>query len=122
MRASQFIRSAILVGHDLSFRYEAKAIFRNVNFSLSQGSAMLLTGANGTGKSTLLRVIAGLDTPSKGTLLWNGEPMAKTRPAFQHPRLQLFPSTTEDGLMEELTLAENLEVFTSAMCKLHLQT
>ncbi|WP_456307412.1 ABC transporter ATP-binding protein [Paeniroseomonas aquatica] len=50
-----------------------RAIFAGLSFTLGLGEAVLLVGANGAGKSSLLRLLAGLLTPAEGRLLWDGE-------------------------------------------------
>ncbi len=54
-----------------AFRGE-RLVFRDLHFAVPPGGALLLIGANGTGKSTLLRLLAGLLRPAGGQLLWNG--------------------------------------------------
>jgi len=52
---------------DLSVRYGSISVFENLNFSVKPGSVTALLGANGTGKSSLLKAIAGL-TPATGAV------------------------------------------------------
>ncbi|HQT46690.1 MAG TPA: heme ABC exporter ATP-binding protein CcmA [Acidocella sp.] len=54
------------------FRGE-RLVFSNVSFSLASGGALLLRGANGAGKSSLLRALAGLTPLAAGELRWDGE-------------------------------------------------
>lgn len=53
---------------DLSFERYFERVFEPVSFELSAGSLLLVTGANGCGKTTLLRLLAGLLEPSEGSL------------------------------------------------------
>lgn len=55
-----------------AFRGE-RLVFKDIGFSLCEGGALLLRGANGAGKSSLLRAIAGLTPLTAGRLLWDGE-------------------------------------------------
>lgn len=50
----------------LSKSYDEKKLFENITFGLDQGQKAALVGVNGTGKSTLMKVIAGLEAPDKG--------------------------------------------------------
>ena len=63
---------ALLAAHDVSRRYGYRRVFSQVNFSLSSGEVLALLGPNGVGKTTLLRVLAGLLRPSSGTVACNG--------------------------------------------------
>lgn len=53
-----------------------RLVFEDLDFALPAGGALLLTGANGSGKSSLLRVLAGLIEPIAGAILWHGAPVA----------------------------------------------
>lgn len=67
---------------DLHFAYKKTKVFTGLSLSLSAGHIYGLLGKNGTGKSTLLRNIAGLLFPNKGNLnVLNFDP-AKREPAF----------------------------------------
>ncbi len=56
-----------------------RAVFKNVNYSFSNGNIYSLTGHNGTGKSTLLKIIAGVLSKNKGQVEWiiNGNSILK---------------------------------------------
>src|SRR5690349_3026098 len=54
------------------------ALFRELGFCLPQGSLLLLKGPNGIGKTTLIKILAGLLPPSRGNVLWNGHETAKS--------------------------------------------
>lgn len=66
---------------------------------------MLLTGANGSGKSSLLRLAAGLMRPAAGAFLWDGQPVA--READAHRRRLVYLGHA-DALKAGLTVRENL--------------
>jgi len=65
----------ILVANDLSIGYPAKnhntVIAQNLNLSLEKGQLTALVGANGIGKSTLLRTLAGIQKPLSGKVILN---------------------------------------------------
>lgn len=54
--------------HNLSMIYGSKLLFEDVNLLLSNYNRYALVGANGTGKSTLLRILAGEEDPTDGTI------------------------------------------------------
>ena len=60
---------------DIWFRYEKNApdVLKNVNLKIKQGEIFVILGGNGTGKSTALSLIAGLNVPHRGEILINGE-------------------------------------------------
>lgn len=55
--------------------YRKKEALRNVSLTLESGSTCLLLGPNGSGKTTLMKIIAGLVTPTSGSVCLNGEPL-----------------------------------------------
>ncbi len=62
----------LLDAKNLSVFRGERLVFRNVSFSLKAGGILLLRGANGAGKSSLLRALAGLTPLAAGSLLWDG--------------------------------------------------
>ncbi len=64
---------------------------RDIQIRANEGEIVAILGGSGCGKTTLLRLVAGLDTPTEGTIMVGGEPIAGTHPAisavFQEPRL-----------------------------------
>lgn len=60
---------AILTCRNLRIGYEGKVILRNLDFSLEAGDYLCIVGENGTGKSTLVKTILGLQPPVKGEII-----------------------------------------------------
>ncbi|NRB01070.1 MAG: ABC-F family ATP-binding cassette domain-containing protein, partial [Rhodobacteraceae bacterium] len=53
---------------DVTLEYGDKLLFDNINLVIAEGNRFALVGRNGTGKSTLMKVIAGLITPDDGKI------------------------------------------------------
>ncbi len=64
----------MLEAHNLAARRGLARLFSGLSFRVGPGEALVVTGANGTGKTTLLRMLAGLSTPTEGEIRWNGTP------------------------------------------------
>ena len=65
-----------LVGEALACRRGERLVFAGLDFRLPAGGALVLTGSNGSGKSSLLRLMAGLIAPVAGRLNWGSESIA----------------------------------------------
>ena len=65
-----------LVAEDLACRRGARLVFAGLSFRLPPGGAVVLIGANGSGKTSLLRLLAGLIEPAAGRLAWGAAPIA----------------------------------------------
>ncbi len=93
---------------DLSFGYDSKRkVLENINFQLKKGESVGLVGANGVGKSTLLRILVGLNTGFQGDVMVNNIPLEKKNLktvrknvgyVFQDADSQLFMSTVFDDV------------------------
>lgn len=64
---------------DITFSYGATPVFERLNTVIPAGLCTALVGSNGTGKSTLVSLIAGLDCPESGTVFLNGSPLLSLR-------------------------------------------
>ena len=80
-------------------------VLRGVRFQVRGGECLQLTGANGTGKTTLLRTACGLAYPEGGEITWRGENIRRDLHAFH---AQLAYLGHEPPLKAELTARENL--------------
>jgi heme exporter protein A len=95
----------MLEARDLACLRGERAVFAGVSFRAPPGAALLLTGANGAGKSSLLRLLAGLLRPAAGALLWEGADALADR--AEHARRLRFLSP-QDALKPALTARESL--------------
>ena len=68
--------AAVLEAHGISKQVSSPeghlTILSQVSFSISKGESVAIVGASGAGKSTLLALLAGLDLPSEGNVVLNG--------------------------------------------------
>ncbi|HAX68401.1 MAG TPA: iron ABC transporter ATP-binding protein [Anaerolineae bacterium] len=84
--------------------YEGKPLLTDISFTVAQGETICLLGASGSGKSTILRMIAGLDFPERGAILLNSLDLAGTP-----PHLRDFGLVFQDyGLFPHLNVFDNI--------------
>ncbi len=100
-----------LIAEDLACRRGMRLVFAGVSFRLPPGGALVLTGANGSGKSSLLRLAAGLLAPEAGRLCWGAHPVAADL-ARHHARLHYVGH--QDAVKPTMTARETL-VFWAAL-------
>jgi len=101
-------------------------ILEGVGFTIERGDAVAIVGASGSGKSTLLALMAGLDVPSSGRVVLEGEPMSTLdedgrarvrgeKVGFVFQSFQLLPSLTAlENVMLPLELRGDADVETPA--------
>ncbi len=92
-------------GRDLLCVRGERRVFANLDFTVPAGGLLVLNGANGSGKSSLLRIMAGLLRPAQGALTWGGAPVGDD-PEAQAARLRYLGHL--DAVKPVLTAAENL--------------
>ncbi len=70
---------SILLAKNLFFGYDespcAQPILQDVSISVEPGSIVAIVGESGSGKSTLAKLLCGMLTPTKGEVLYRGEPL-----------------------------------------------
>ncbi|HEX4357858.1 MAG TPA: ABC transporter ATP-binding protein [Pseudonocardia sp.] len=98
-----------LLVEGLEVRYGATRAVRGVSLRAEPGGATALLGANGAGKTSLLRAIAGLHRPAAGRVLLDGRDITAT-PAHRLARAGLCLVPEGRQLFAELTVAENLRM------------
>ena len=101
------VRQPLLAVHSVAKSFGAVAAVRDVSFPLYAGEVHALVGENGAGKSTIVKMLAGVHRPDTGTIELDGRPLELSAPAdalaagiaviYQEPTL--FP---------DLTVAENI--------------
>lgn len=88
-----------------------RRLFRDVSFALPRGTLLQLSGANGSGKTSLLRILCGLLSPASGEVRWQGTAIREL--AEDYARNVTYIGHRH-GIKEELTSLENLQI-SSAM-------
>jgi heme exporter protein A len=102
------INKHIIYAEDLSFERSGRSIFSALNFSLDSSESIMITGKNGSGKTSLLRCIAGFYPITSGKLLWYGEQVV---PAYYSEKPLISWLGYFDAIKGSLTVRENLNFF-----------
>ena len=87
-----------------------RPLFRNLNVSVPDGTLLQVEGANGSGKTSLLRIVCGLMSPESGEVRWNGANIKSLAEEYSQTLAYL---GHRNGIKEELTPLENLKVSNS---------
>ncbi|HEM4285973.1 TPA: amino acid ABC transporter ATP-binding protein [Streptococcus suis] len=93
---------------NLSKRFDNKQIFSNYDLVIPEGKTIAIVGQSGGGKTTLLRMLAGLETIDSGTLIYNGQELPLEELGKRHllgfvfQDFQLFPHLS---VLENLVLS-----------------
>jgi len=95
----------MLEARNLGLWRGTRCLFEDLSFKVPAGRALLVRGANGTGKTTLLRVLCGLTRPEYGQVCWQGEDIEQDRAGYGG---QLAYWGHLGGLKVDLTVGQNL--------------
>jgi heme exporter protein A len=93
-----------LEARELSCIRDERVLFKELNFTLTSGQVLLIEGANGAGKTSLLRILTGFRKPDAGDLVWNDELIDDTQEFYQDTAY----IGHNNGLKDTLTAQENL--------------
>ncbi len=93
----------------IDFSYGHVQVLFGLSLEVQRGEVLALLGTNGAGKSTALRVAAGLKTASRGVVRLNGRDITYTTPE-QRNRLGIHLLQGGKGVFAQMTVAENLEM------------
>jgi heme exporter protein A len=82
-----------------------RPLFRGVSATVERGAWLHVAGANGRGKTSLLRLVCGLSTPTQGEVCWGGQPISQLAEAY---RRELLYVGHDSGLQGMLSATDNL--------------
>lgn len=99
---------AMLEVKNLDVHYGVIQGVRNVSFEVNQGEVVSLIGANGAGKTSILRTISGLVRPSNGTITFEGQEIQKT-PAQKLWQV-VYLKSQKAVMFSQASVLENLEM------------
>ncbi len=115
MTAMSVAVTAPLSALALACRRGDRILFSGLNFDIAPGQITWVRGSNGRGKTSLLRLVAGLASPDAGAMHWGGEKLSHRDPEFAQQLLYLAHA---NALKEDLSAAESL----AFLARLHGQT
>lgn len=99
---------SILEAHNIKYSYDGnKAVLKNVSIEFEVGKIYAILGPSGCGKTTLLSLLGGLDSPSDGQILFEGEDIEKKGLAF-HRKSNVAFIFQSYNLIDYMTPAENV--------------
>ena len=102
---TQSNNNAALEAHALECIRDDRTLFSNLEFRVEPGSALVLEGRNGSGKTSLLRILCGIRLPDGGTVTWGDTDIDKLGPDYH---MHMAYVGHRDGIKLDLTPLENL--------------
>ena len=99
--------SALLETRNLSCERNDRCLFAGLDIALQAGQMLLVEGANGSGKTSLLRILTGLRLADEGEVLWRGSSIADIAGDYYE---QVNYVGHHDGVKRDLTCLENLRL------------
>jgi heme exporter protein A len=97
----------MLEAAELECERGARTLFRGISFAVKAGELLRIGGANGSGKTSLLRILCGLAAPSAGVVRWKGQPIAALREEYARELVYIGHAP---AVKDELTPVENLAI------------
>jgi branched-chain amino acid transport system ATP-binding protein len=94
---------------DLHVHYGKIEAIKGISVTVNEGEIVTLIGANGAGKTTMLKTISGLRPVSSGQIIFNGEDISKM-PAHKRADLGLAQAPEGRGIFIGMNVLENLEM------------
>ncbi|QLK86393.1 ABC transporter ATP-binding protein [Staphylococcus sp. 17KM0847] len=90
--------------------FGTKTLIQNFNYTIAQGDFVIIKGASGKGKSTLLNIIGLLESPEQGTIKFNGKVIHKEQDKLLLKRESIAYIYQNYGLLDHDTILKNLSL------------
>lgn len=107
-----------LAARTLAAQRGDRLLFRHLDLVIEPGQVVWLRGRNGRGKTTLLRIMAGLSSPAEGAVLCDGTPLGRVPPQW---RSRLIYIAHASALKGDMTVAECLQFSAALQGRRHTQ-
>jgi len=95
-------------------KYSGRVVVNEVSISIDQRSIVGLLGRNGAGKTTTFRMIMGMTTPNKGSVIFEGRDITKL-PMYKRARLGIGYLSQEPSIFQRLSVRDNLRAILETM-------
>src|SRR5580765_3796293 len=92
---------------DLECVRQGRTLFKALGFSVSEGERLRIAGPNGSGKTSLLRILCGLLVPGAGEVRWRNTPIGSLKEEYSREIAYLGHAP---AVKDDLSAAENLEI------------
>ena len=96
----------MLLANNISFKYSERFLFKNLDLSISPKTIIQIKGKNGTGKTTLIKILSNILIPTTGEIYWNGKNINKNTRYFFNNLTLIMDTNTSKG---DMTVYENIQ-------------
>jgi len=97
----------VLEAQGLDCERSGRTLFRGLTFSVAGGDLVRVAGPNGSGKTSLLRILCGLLAPTQGEVRWRGTPILRLAEEYSRDLVYIGHAS---ALKDDLTPYENLDI------------
>ena len=103
----------MLLANNICFNRENREIIKNISITISPGKIIHLSGNNGVGKTTLLKILSNIIKPEKGDIFWNGKNIKKNPFSFYKNTTFIMDKQSAENT---LTVKENINFWCKLFC------
>lgn len=109
----------ILEFHDLGKKFKDLEVLKSIDLKVKKGDVVAIIGSSGSGKSTMLRCVNQLETPTKGDIIFNGTNLLKDKIDINKVRMQIGMVFQQFNLFPHLTVKRNITIGLTKLHKMH---